>query len=84
LSLGEDAGLDRSRLAACIDSKASLARVETERQEGKDLGVSGTPTSFVNGRIIIGLPSKAAWDEVVDEALLARTRGEARGVNPKP
>jgi len=84
LSLGEDAGVDRSRLAACIDSRASMARVEAGRQEGKDLGVNGTPTSFVNGKIIIGLPSKAAWDEVVDEALLARSKGEARGGNPWP
>jgi protein-disulfide isomerase len=84
LKLGEDAGVDRSRLAACLDSKASLARVETERQEGRDLGIGGTPTSFVNGRIIIALPSKAAWYEVVDEVLLARTKGGAVGGNPRP
>jgi protein-disulfide isomerase len=73
LSLGEDAGVDRSKLAACIDSKASLSRVEAARQEGKDLGINGTPTSFVNGRIVIGLPPEATFDKIVDEALLART-----------
>jgi protein-disulfide isomerase len=84
LNLGDDAGVDRAKLAACIDSKASLWRVEAGRQEGKDLGVNKTPTSFVNGRIIIGLPSKAAWDEVVDEALLAHTRGGTAARNPAP
>jgi protein-disulfide isomerase len=84
LNLGDDAGVDRARLAACMDSKASLSRVEAGRQEGKDLGVNGTPTSFVNGRIIIALPSKAAWYEVVDEALLAKTRGGAAARNPAP
>jgi protein-disulfide isomerase len=73
LSLGEDAGVDRSKLAACIDSKASLSRVEAARQEGKDLGINGTPTSFVNGRIVTGLPSLATYDKIVDEALLAKT-----------
>jgi protein-disulfide isomerase len=84
LSLGDDAGVDRARLAACMDSKASLARVEAGRQEGEDLGIHATPTSFVNGRIIIGLPSEAAWEEVVDQALLAQTRGGTGARNPPP
>jgi protein-disulfide isomerase len=84
LNLGDDAGVDRARLAACMDSKASLSRVEAGRQEGEGLGIHGTPTSFVNGRIIIGLPSAAAWEEVVDEALLASTRGGTAARNPAP
>jgi protein-disulfide isomerase len=76
LALGDDAGIERSRLAACIDSKASLSRVEAARQEGKDLGINGTPTSFVNGRIVFGLPPEATFDKIVDEALLARTKAQ--------
>ena len=72
LSLGEEAGLGRSTLAACMDSKASLPRVEAARQEGEDLGVHGTPTSFINGRIVIGLPPEATFEKIVDEALLAK------------
>jgi len=83
LALGDEAGIEPSRLAACIDSKASLSRVEVARQEGRDLGINGTPTTFVNGRIVFGLPSEAAFDKIVDEALLGSTkRGTAR--NPKP
>jgi protein-disulfide isomerase len=84
LSLGEDAGVDRSKLAACIDSEGSLSRVEAARQEGKDLGINGTPTSFVNGRIVIGLPPEATFDKIVDEALLARTRSGTAARNPTP
>jgi len=84
LALGDDAGVDRSRLAACIDSKASLSRVEAARQEGEDLGVNKTPTTFVNGRIIVGLPSQATFDKIVDEALLARTRSGTGARNPTP
>ena len=68
--------MDRSRLAACIDSKASLSQVEAARQEGEDLGVNMTPTTFVNGRIIAGLPSLATYDKIVDEALLAKTKAQ--------
>jgi len=84
LALGNDAGVDRSRLAACIDSKASLSRVEAARQEGEDLGVDKTPTTFVNGKIIVGLASQATFDQIVDEALAAGTK-TGKGVrNPTP
>ena len=54
LQYGEEAGVDRLRLAACIDSKASLPRIEAGHREGEKLGVSSTPTSFINGRILVG------------------------------
>jgi protein-disulfide isomerase len=69
LSLGEQAGLDRVKLAACIDSKASLERVEAGRQEGDRLGVNKTPTSFVNGRVVVGMPTADSFNKIVDEAL---------------
>jgi protein-disulfide isomerase len=71
LGLGDDAGVDRTKLAACMDSKATLSRVEAGHQEGEDLGIHRTPTSFVNGRIVIGLPPEATWDKIIGEALLA-------------
>jgi protein-disulfide isomerase len=84
LALGDDAGVDRSRLAACIDSKATLSRVEAARQEGKNLGINGTPTTFVNGRIINGSAPQATYYKVVDEALLARTISGTGAGNPIP
>ncbi len=84
LALGDDAGVDRSRLTACIDSKGSLSRVEAARQEGEDLGVNKTPTTFVNGRIIVGLASQATFDQIVDEALAAGTKTGTGVRNPTP
>ena len=84
LALGDAAGVDRLRLAACIDSKASLSRVEAARQEGKDLGINGTPTTFINGRIIVGPASQATFYKIIDEALLARTRSGKGARNPTP
>jgi protein-disulfide isomerase len=71
LDLGDQAGIDHTKLAACIDSQASLPRVEAGRQEGMDLGVNRTPTSFVNGLIVAGMPPEATWDKILDDALLA-------------
>ena len=69
LSLGEQAGVDRVKLAACIDSKASLPRVEKGLREGQLLGVSSTPTFFVNGKILAGAAAPEAFFKMVDEAL---------------
>jgi protein-disulfide isomerase len=69
LTFGEQVGVDRVRLAACLDAKASLPRVEQGAEEGKRLNILSTPTSFINGRIMIGLPSADAYFQVVDEAL---------------
>jgi protein-disulfide isomerase len=68
LHFGAEAGIDNMKLAACIDSKDSLARVESNMQEGDALGVSQTPTSFINGRTLIGADA-AALHKLIDEAM---------------
>jgi protein-disulfide isomerase len=70
LYYGQEVGLDRLKLAACLDSKASLPRVEAGMKEGKELGVDRTPTFFVNGQILIG-GSPNAFFAVIDDALRA-------------
>jgi protein-disulfide isomerase len=71
LYYGEQVGLDRLKLAACIDSKASLPRVEEGLREGKELGVDRTPTFFINGRILIGGGPADGFFQKVDDALRA-------------
>jgi protein-disulfide isomerase len=71
LYYGQQVGLDRLRLAACVDSKASLPRVEAGMREGQELGVDRTPTFFINGQILIGGGPKEAFFQAVDDALRA-------------
>ncbi|HLY62783.1 MAG TPA: DsbA family protein [Terriglobia bacterium] len=71
LQYGKDAGIDGGKLAACIDSKASLSRVEENKREGEKLEISSTPTSFINGRIVVGAPPPEQYFALVDEALRA-------------
>ena len=69
LHFGAEAGVDNVKLAACIDSKSTRPRVETNMEEGNALGVSSTPTSFVNGRIIVGAPPAADFFKLIDESM---------------
>ncbi len=68
LGLGEQAGINRLKLAACLDSEASLPRVEADLQEGNRLQVDSTPTCFINGQIFVGL-EPAEYYKAIDTAL---------------
>ena len=69
LGYADQVGVDRIRLAGCLDSKASLPRVEEGAREAKQLEIQSTPTCFINGRMLVGYPSGEAYDKAVDAAL---------------
>lgn len=69
LQLAEQAGINRLKLAACMDSDASLSRVEQDVKEGNKLQVMETPTCFINGRMVAGLQPPEAYYEVIDADL---------------
>jgi protein-disulfide isomerase len=62
-------GVDRVKLAGCLDSKASLPRVDAGAREGKLLEIQSTPTCFINGRALVGMVSAEAYYQAVDQAL---------------
>jgi protein-disulfide isomerase len=69
LHYGAETGIDNLKLAACIDSQGSLSRVEANMREGEALGVGQTPTSFINGRTLVGAPPSTDIYKLIDEAL---------------
>lgn len=69
LSYGELAGVDRVKLAGCVDAKSSFPRIQRDVAEAKRLDVNQTPTMFINGRLMVGLPSEDAYYQAIDEAL---------------
>jgi protein-disulfide isomerase len=69
LSFGEEAGANRVKLAGCLDAKSSYPRIQRDLAEVKRLQINQTPTLFINGRMMIGLPSEDAYYQAIDEAL---------------
>ncbi len=67
-----DLGLDTKAFDACVDSGKYMNVVLQETDEGRGLGVRGTPTIFVNGQYIErGMfwdVLKAAVDRALEEA----------------
>ena len=46
---GEDLGLDMDRFREVYDDPATLAKIEQDQADGQALGVTGTPSFFLNG-----------------------------------
>lgn len=69
LTYGEQAGLNRVQLAGCLDAKSSYPRIQRDMAEAKRLNINQTPTLYINGRMMIGLPSEDAYFQLVDTLL---------------
>ncbi|QKK12413.1 MAG: DsbA family protein [Pseudomonadota bacterium] len=48
--LAEELGLDLPRFEACLGKETTRTRVSASLEEGRALGISATPTFYINGR----------------------------------
>ncbi len=64
-----DLGLKTNEFDTCLDSEVSATIVRKDMQEAMQAGVQGTPTYFVNGRIVKGMKSSEDFKNVIDQAL---------------
>jgi len=71
--LAQAAGVDAAKYDECMKSGRYAGRIEASRQEGDRLGVSGTPTFFVNGALVRGpsVPNSDDITRLVDQAAAA-------------
>ena len=69
LHFAAEVGVDNLKLAACMDAKASLPRVEANIEEANALGVDQTPTMFINGTAVVGAKPAVEIEKIIDEAM---------------
>ena len=62
-------GLDRTRFAEALDSHRHLDRIRADVASGRQHGVIGTPTFFVNGRRQDGDDDVRALSAAIRKAL---------------
>jgi protein-disulfide isomerase len=77
-----EAGLDVGRFDAGRASPETAAALDRALQLASQIGVTGTPTFFVNGRRIVGAQPYDVFRQVVDERLAAARQLVATGVRP--
>jgi protein-disulfide isomerase len=77
------AGLDVAKLRAALDDRRFRDVVAAEAGAAESLGVDGTPTTFINGRPVVGSQSEEVFDEMVDLELAEAQRAIAHGIPAK-
>ena len=65
----KDSGIDMAKWSDCFDNSKSASKVEAQAQEGSGLGVTGTPSFFVNGRNLVGAQPFEQFKAVIDDEL---------------
>jgi protein-disulfide isomerase len=61
--------LDLEAYDACMESDKSQAEVARDTEDGRSYGVAATPTSFVNGRRLVGTVSFLTFQRAIEDAL---------------
>jgi len=67
-ALAEEAGLDVERFRKDLKDARYEAVVQADFRQGQDLGISGTPTFFINGKVLVGLQPLSTFEEAIEAA----------------
>lgn len=68
LQFAESLGLDREKFITALESRKFREKIESSFQEGSRLGINATPTFFVNGKKLVGVPG-AEFEQVFRQEL---------------
>lgn len=62
-------GVNTIQFKTCMDSNKYQANLDKDMSDGQAAGVSGTPTTFINGRSIVGAEPYESIKTVIEQAL---------------
>jgi len=62
-------GLDETAFTTCINSDVTYSEIKQDTKDGKDLGISSTPSFFINGEEVVGSQPYSVFKEVIDRKL---------------
>jgi len=65
----KDIGLDTAKFNQCLDSNAKAQIVQDDFNQGVSVGVSGTPTFYVDGQQLVGAQPFASFKQLIDSEL---------------
>jgi protein-disulfide isomerase len=69
-SYADKVGVDKAKYEKCVANPAAVeATIEKNMQSGMQLGVSGTPAFFINGRRLSGAMPYSEFKRIIDDEL---------------
>lgn len=63
--------LNQAEFDKCVDSDGEASKIKQDQTEGTHLGITGTPTLFINGRYLSGAAKYETIRDMVQEELSA-------------
>jgi protein-disulfide isomerase len=69
LSFGKSLSLDMAKFTPCVTNDTYAFQVEDETSAGRRIGVTGTPTVIINGKMIVGAQDISVFEQAIDAAL---------------
>lgn len=66
-------GMSRAKFDSCVNNKKLAADLTVIKQDGRELGVIGTPSFFINGKPLRGAKTLAEMDAVIQPMLSGKT-----------
>lgn len=69
IKYAQELKLDATKFDPCLTNDETLERVNADTLEGRNAGVSGTPTFFINGKPLVGAQPIEAFKQVLDPLL---------------
>ncbi len=67
--IAEQIGLDKNKFQACLSSNKYMELVKKDMAKASQVGVSGTPAFFINGRLISGAQPYQSFSNAIEVAL---------------
>ncbi len=61
--------IDQAKWTDCFDNKKTLDKVKADQAEGSAVGVTGTPSFVINGRLLVGAQPYEAFKNIIDDEL---------------
>jgi protein-disulfide isomerase len=68
VALAREMGLDTQRFERDFESARYGGTVQADFQEGQNLGISGTPTFFINDNILVGFQPLGVFERAIEDA----------------
>jgi len=62
-------GMNGDEFRSCLSANKDTANVQKDLADGQAVGVSGTPTFYINGKQIVGAVPYDTFKQAIDEAL---------------
>jgi protein-disulfide isomerase len=75
--LANQVPLDATKFNDCFDSRKYLAEIQNDLQDGISLGITGTPTFFINGIKAPGLITYETFETIMQEVQKIRANNPA-------